>query len=160
MLPDKTGEIDRATIELARSGDEAGGLLGYLKKWGLSQAKANMNLRLGCVRLSAICLKILGVYIFKINVQLTNEASLPSSRIEDLSTPSKQMRVMERQTVIEKGLKELSDRDQSVLRMRHEEGLSFVEIGKVLDVSGDAARMLWGRAIDGLKTNLVKYGDL
>ena len=50
----------------------------------------------------------------------------------------------------------LSEKDREVLRMRHEEGWTFAEIGKVLSISTDAARMSWGRAIERLKKQIEK----
>lgn len=91
---------------------------------------------------------------------VASEMNLPSSRFEDSQTPSKQMESMETLAIVAKGLKEISDKDQKVLRMRHQEDLTFVEIGKALGVSPDAARMSWARAIERLKTHLSKYGDL
>ena len=70
------------------------------------------------------------------------------------------MESMARAAIVEKGLKEISDEDQKVLRMRHQEGMTFVEMGKALSVSADAARMSWARAIERLKTHLSKYGEL
>ena len=89
----------------------------------------------------------------------TNERNLPSTRFEDCQTPSKRIESIKR-VAIEKGLKAISDEDQKVLRMRHQEGMAFVEMGKALDVSADAARMSWAQAIERLKTHLSKYGDL
>jgi len=89
-----------------------------------------------------------------------NEKNFPISRFEDLSTPSKNMQSLERRLELEKGLQKLSKKEQSLLRMRHEAGLSFVEIGETLGTSADAARMAWGRAIEKLKTHLLKRGDL
>lgn len=43
---------------------------------------------------------------------------------------------------------------QQVLRLRHAEGLSFVEIGERMQRSADAARKLWSRAIDRMQSNL------
>lgn len=48
----------------------------------------------------------------------------------------------------------LSPDHQEVLRMRHWEGLSFIEIGNRLDRSPDAARKLWYRALDRLQDEL------
>lgn len=48
----------------------------------------------------------------------------------------------------------LSPDHQEVLRMRHWEGLSFIEIGNRLDRSPDAARKLWYRALERLQSEL------
>jgi len=196
MLPKPTGGIDRETIQLAKSGDEAAISLIVSKYQSYLLFIANRQLDPTLAgRISPsdvvqetvfklpekianfsggseqelkawlrVCLSNTVKNIRRFHRQekrsVTNEMNLPSSRFEDTDTPSKQLQTMERLSGLERGLKELSEKDQQVLRMRHEEGLTFVEIGEVLSVSTDAARMAWGRAIDRLKTHLSKYGDL
>lgn len=89
-----------------------------------------------------------------------NEIKLPSSRLEDCQPPSKRMESPARASIVEKGLNEISDEDRQVLRMRHLEGMTFVQMGEALEVSADAARMSWAQAIERLKTHLSKFGDL
>ena len=91
---------------------------------------------------------------------IVNEKNLPSSQFEDCQSPSKPMESLARISIVEKGLNEISDEDRQVLRMRHQEGLTFAEIGKALGVTADAARMSWAQAIERLKTHLSKFGDL
>ena len=91
---------------------------------------------------------------------IVNEKNLPSSQFEDCHSPSKPMESLARISIVEKGLNEISDEDRQVLRMRHQEGLTFAEIGKALGVTADAARMSWAQAIERLKTHLSKFGDL
>ena len=91
---------------------------------------------------------------------VAREAKLPSSKFEDALTPSKLLQSRERLSAVEDGLKKLSEKDQEVLRMRHEEGWTFAEIGKVLSVSADAARMSWGRAIERLKKRIEENGEV
>lgn len=91
---------------------------------------------------------------------VANEAVLPSSKFEDSGTPSKMLESKERLSAVENGLKALSVKDQEVLRLRHEEGLAFSKIGEKLGVSGDVARMTWGRAIEKLKNHIQKNGEV
>ena len=91
---------------------------------------------------------------------IVNEKNLPSSQFEDCQSPSKPMESLARVSIVEKGLNEISDEDRQVLRMRHQEGLTFAEIGKALGVTADAARMSWAQAIERLKTHLSRFGDL
>lgn len=44
-------------------------------------------------------------------------------------------------------LKAMPEDYRIVLRLRHEQGLGFPEIGEQMQRSADAARMLWGRAV-------------
>ena len=88
---------------------------------------------------------------------VAREVKLPSSKFkDDALTPSKELQSRERLSEVENGLKKLSEKDREVLRMRHEEGWTFAEIGKVLSISTDAARMSWGRAIERLKKQIEK----
>ena len=46
-----------------------------------------------------------------------------------------------------RALKSMPEDYQNVLRLRHEQGLGFPEIGQQMQRTADAARMLWGRAV-------------
>jgi len=52
------------------------------------------------------------------------------------------------------GLQRLSAEQQEVIRLRHQEGKTFAEIGQALQRSEEAARKIWARAIDELRLNL------
>lgn len=56
----------------------------------------------------------------------------------------------EEQQRLDESLQRLSKDDQQVLRLRHAEGLGFEEIGRRMNRTADAARMLWYRAFDRL----------
>ena len=83
-----------------------------------------------------------------------------SSRFEDSDAPTIPLQAREKLSFVESAVKELSEKDQQLLRMRHQKGLTFVEIGEALTISADAARMAWGRAIERLKAHMLKHGDL
>lgn len=99
-------------------------------------------------------------YHFQQKRSVARELKLPSSDLADALTPSKELQSQERLSAVENGLKQLSQKDQEVLRMRHEQGRTFAEIGEVLSVSVDAARMSWGRAIERLKKHIEKNGEV
>lgn len=86
---------------------------------------------------------------------ISKEEELQSNLFGDANSPSKVMQTKERDSAIEVGLNKLSERDQKILRLRHEQGLTFAEIGKALNVSTDVARMSWGRAISKLKKHIT-----
>jgi len=91
---------------------------------------------------------------------VSKEVKLPSSKFkDDVLTPSKELQSRERLSEVENGLKKLSGKDQEILRMRHEKGCTFAEIGRALSTSTDAARMSWGRAIERLKKQIQKDGE-
>lgn len=91
---------------------------------------------------------------------IAREGKMPSSNLLDSLTPSKDLQSRERLAAIENGLKQLSEKDREVLRMRHEEGSTFAEIGEALGLSPDAARMSWGRAIQRLKKLIENNGEV
>lgn len=47
-------------------------------------------------------------------------------------------------------MQQLGHEQQEIIKLRHRDKLTFVEIGKQLNRSPDAARMMWNRAIDEL----------
>ncbi len=56
---------------------------------------------------------------------------------------------------IRAGLARLSERDQTVLNLRFNDGLTFPQIGAKLCTSEDAARMLFSRAVERLRRELT-----
>ena len=56
--------------------------------------------------------------------------------------------------LLESALERLSLSHQCVLRLRGSQDLSFVEIGSVLNISADAARKTWARAVRCLRIEL------
>lgn len=59
---------------------------------------------------------------------------------------------------LERALAELPEKYRTVIMLRQEEDLGFEEIGRRMQRSPDAARMLWGRAILQLSTLMHRHG--
>jgi RNA polymerase sigma-70 factor, ECF subfamily len=59
---------------------------------------------------------------------------------------------------LESALVRLAPAYRQVIRWRNHDGMQFTEIGRRMDRSADAARMLWNRALRQLKTEL-RLGD-
>ncbi|MEX2114335.1 MAG: sigma-70 family RNA polymerase sigma factor [Pirellulales bacterium] len=57
----------------------------------------------------------------------------------------------EEQRRVQLAIQQLAARDRAVLQMRTWERKSFIEIGRELDISADAARKLWGAAVRRLR---------
>lgn len=74
--------------------------------------------------------------------------------LADESSPSSIAGGQEFAELIRAGLARLSERDQQVLHLRFDDGLSFPQIGEKLDLSEDAARMLFTRAVERLRREL------
>jgi RNA polymerase sigma-70 factor (ECF subfamily) len=62
-------------------------------------------------------------------------------------TPSEQFRTMETQERLWKVVGELPDDYRTVILLRQQKDLTFVEIAEQMQRTPDAVRMLWGRAI-------------
>jgi len=99
-------------------------------------------------------------YHHQLKRAVSREVELESNAAEDSSTPSRKLENKERFAAVKHGLEELGKKDQELLRLRHDEGLSFAEIGQKQNISADAARIAWGRAIQRLRKLLSKFGDL
>ncbi len=69
-------------------------------------------------------------------------------------TPSALFAGAERRRDLEGALSQLPAPYQEVIRLRHQEGCSFDEIGLRLGRSAEAARKLWARGVEQLKQRL------
>jgi len=79
------------------------------------------------------------------------------SHVADLGpTPSVQAMFDEQQRRLLEAIDRLPDDYRRVMAMRYNEALAFDEIGRQLERSADAARMLWARAVDRLKREMVR----
>lgn len=72
----------------------------------------------------------------------------------DTPSPSEHALANEQAEQVEKALARLPEHYQQVIRLRHREAKSFVDIGVALNCSTAAARKLWLRAIDQLQQEL------
>src|SRR5439155_25012162 len=70
-------------------------------------------------------------------------------------TPSVQVMFDEQQRRLVEAIDRLPDDYRTVMSLRYEEALPFDEIGRRLRRSADAARMLWARAVDRLKQEII-----
>jgi RNA polymerase sigma-70 factor (ECF subfamily) len=95
---------------------------------------------------------------------LGREVELPAGSMEgtdegplvaETPTPSKLAMAQEREERLRQALARLPEAYHQVIVLRHREGRSFEEIGRVLQRSSEAARKLWGRAIQQLQRELA-----
>jgi RNA polymerase sigma-70 factor (ECF subfamily) len=70
------------------------------------------------------------------------------------STPSSEFIAQEERLLVQLALLQLPEIYRQAIVLRHEQDLSFVEIGARLGCSEDAARKLWGRAVLALQQEL------
>jgi RNA polymerase sigma-70 factor, ECF subfamily len=77
--------------------------------------------------------------------------------MNNISTPSGQAVANEESARLEQALRELSLRQEQVIRLRNELKLSFTEIALALSCSSDAAQKLWSRAVKQLARNVKHH---
>jgi RNA polymerase sigma-70 factor, ECF subfamily len=72
----------------------------------------------------------------------------------EMSSPSSAAATNEESAALERALERLPGDYHEVILLRHEQGLSFAEIGGVMNRSAEAVRKLWTRAIRQLRQEL------
>jgi RNA polymerase sigma-70 factor (ECF subfamily) len=83
----------------------------------------------------------------------SSSAAGPCVAADQLS-PSEHALALERDHLLEEAMERLPYDYRQVIELRYREGLSFDEIGAVLERSPNSARKLWARAIERLKRDL------
>ncbi|MDB5352194.1 MAG: sigW 16 [Planctomycetota bacterium] len=69
-------------------------------------------------------------------------------------TPSVQMMADEQVQELRRAMDKLPEDQRQILALRYQEGRSFEEIGALMGRSSNAARKLWGRAVERLQEEL------
>jgi RNA polymerase sigma-70 factor (ECF subfamily) len=72
----------------------------------------------------------------------------------DLSSPSDQALRREQDGALQRALERLSEDHRRLLLLRYREGLSFEEIGALMQRSANAMRKLWARALERLQQEM------
>ena len=75
------------------------------------------------------------------------------------SSPSSVFRRGEQDEQLMRSIENLPQRRRAVVEMRHRDGLSYGEIALALGVTETAARKLWSRAIEQLRSELTEGHD-
>jgi RNA polymerase sigma-70 factor, ECF subfamily len=81
-------------------------------------------------------------------------AAVLQSLALDASSPSGRAAANEDSAALDRALSRLPADYQEVIVLRHEQGLSFAEVGELMDRSREAARKLWTRALCQLREEL------
>lgn len=84
----------------------------------------------------------------------SRHGGLRSGLVDRATTPSNHAIRRERAAALARGLLRLPERYRQVIQWRHQDQLAFEEIGRRLDSSPDAARMVWARAIRRLQEEI------
>lgn len=77
----------------------------------------------------------------------------------DVETPSRQVAAAEEKDMLAEALSALPGHYQDVIQLRNTDRKSFEEIGALMGRSPEAARKLWVRAIEQLRTDLDAGGN-
>jgi len=87
---------------------------------------------------------------------VAHDSHAPAYELVDPSaTPQAKAVAREQDELVDALIARLSPEHQEVVRLRHAEGLSFVEIGERMNRSADAVRKLWARALDRMQRALA-----
>jgi RNA polymerase sigma-70 factor (ECF subfamily) len=74
--------------------------------------------------------------------------------VDDTPSPSDQVVAREQAEALHRVIGQLPEHYRQVLAWRHQEQLSFEEIGRRLDRTANAARLLWLRAVERVQQDL------
>jgi RNA polymerase sigma-70 factor, ECF subfamily len=77
-----------------------------------------------------------------------------------LPSPSSHLLRSEWVATLEQALQRLPDRYRQTVAWRHQEQLSWDEIGRRMDCTAEAARKVWSRAIQQLRRELAEHGSM
>jgi RNA polymerase sigma-70 factor (ECF subfamily) len=69
-------------------------------------------------------------------------------------SPSRQIMAYEQRELLEQALRQLPADDERIIRLRSQTELTFAEVGRVLEISEEAARKRWTRATERLASEL------
>jgi RNA polymerase sigma-70 factor (ECF subfamily) len=95
----------------------------------------------------------------EIPVGIADSASCHPSQIAARApTPSVQVMADEQLLRLSEAMNRLPTDYRDVMALRYQQGLSFEDVGERLGRSPDAARMLWARAVEKLRTELQRDG--
>jgi len=94
-------------------------------------------------------------YLRRQKRDMNKEVALEGDRlVAATDSPVAEAQRKEEEQRLDDAIEKLRPDQQLVIRMRHQEKLTFTEIGKRMDRSADAIRMLWNRAIEDLAKKL------
>lgn len=86
-------------------------------------------------------------------------ADLKRSLALDTPSPSSRAAAGEESAALDRALELLPVDYREVILLRHGQGLSFADVGQLLDRSDEAARKLYVRAIERLRQELKSFAD-
>jgi RNA polymerase sigma-70 factor (ECF subfamily) len=86
-------------------------------------------------------------------------AELKRSLVLDTTSPESRVAAEEASAALDRAVDLLPVDYREVIVLRHGQGLSFAELGQLIDRSDEAARKLYVRAIERLGQELKRFRD-
>lgn len=86
-----------------------------------------------------------------------SQTNLLNNLADSISTPSKKVMRKERAVIVRQIIDELSPQDQDIIFLRHFEQLDFDDCAEILNVSVDAVKMRYYRALSRLAELIEQY---
>lgn len=90
----------------------------------------------------------------------SDESWKPVPLVAPGPSPSAHAIRREQEESLERALAGLSEEQRRIITMRHRDHMQFGEIGKQMNLSEDAARKVWSRAVEELKRRLGGSSDV
>ena len=90
----------------------------------------------------------------KQEVNIQEQSAVGRGLLDEHLTPSSEAIRNEKERALTVAISQLTEEQQQVIQLRNFEGLGFEEIGNRMNRSTDAARKIWARTIEALKTGL------
>lgn len=89
-----------------------------------------------------------------------SQTDLLNRLADSITSPSKKIMRKERAVILRQIIDELPPQDRDIIIMRHFEQMDYNECAEILNVSLDAAKMRYYRAIDRLTERVEQYSEL
>lgn len=168
LMEQNQGRIYNLTLRMTGSAEDAAELTqeAFFNAWrGLSKFQGESSFATWVYRLASnACIDFLRREKRRKNISMTvsldddendRQAELPDLRY----TPERELEKKELQRAVSDGLQALSDEHRQVLVMRELNGLSYAEIGDVLDLEEGTVKSRIARARTALRKVLTESGN-
>lgn len=89
-----------------------------------------------------------------------SQTNLLNCLADSITTPSKKIMRKERAVIVRQILDELQPQDKDIIIMRHFEQMDYKDCAEILEISIDAVKMRYYRAIQRLKKQCDQYSEI
>ena len=147
---------DRYHARIGHSDIVQSAIIGALNDFSSCQATslAEFKAWLKRILLNDIMNKVRDITRDKRDIRKELPGSQAGQLADDAKSPESQVIEGEELQRLQVAMNQLSEPQQTVIQLRNQEKLDFLEIGRRMNRSPDSARMLWNRAIQRLAKTL------